>query len=101
MRTYRTLTQLFEGSNTPLGVYLDQQQIEYTLAVDCMVNLYSKGWKSEWEDSDILVKCYTLLIDEHELSAITLAVDNVHQIKNRKIYNILNVVRGWFKWILK
>jgi hypothetical protein len=100
MRQYYTLIQAFTPEYRSLAEYLDSQGIEYTLGADFAQELKEFGYINPSKTSNDLVKKYTVLIDEHELSAIKLSVDGVSIIQNRASVNTLNTARKYFKWFL-
>jgi len=100
MKQYYTLVQAFVPFGRPLGEYLDEQGITYTLGADFSEELKKYGYIDPSGISGKLQKTYKVLIDEHELSAIKLSVDGVDIIQNRSSLKLQNKVRSYFSWIL-
>lgn len=100
MKQYFTLVQAFIPDHRSLGDYLDEQGIEYKLGADRYDELKMFGYYDPNAKYDSILKTFTVLIDEHELSAIKLVVDGVHVVKNRPAVNAHNKVRSYFSWIL-
>lgn len=105
MRQYYTLTQSFAVSSETksLGPYLDSQDIKYNIGLEQAEDLYEFGFRNSvisinaTMNNKALVKKYVVLLEEHELTAIKLCVDGVMVIANRRHYDMLNRVRGYFK----
>lgn len=100
MKQYFTLVQAFIPDHRPLGDYLDEQGIEYKLGADRYDELKMFGYFDPNANSASILKTFTVLIDEHELSAIKLSVDGVHVVQNRSAVKAQNKVRGYFSWFL-
>ena len=106
MKIYYRLTQPYEskliddnsGSNRTLHSYLDEQDIRYSMGADHAADLKKFGLEYNGLNSYHLMRTYTVLLDEHELSAIKLAVDNIQIIKSNFYHLVLNKIRGWFRW---
>lgn len=103
MRKYHTLAQAYSNSesNMSLGEYFSNQGIEYQIGADLASELVKFGFvPGDLDHHDALVKKYTVLIDESELTAIKLSVDGVQIINTSSTNQRLNKVRGWFSWFL-
>jgi len=104
MKQYYTLAQGLSFSvNRTLGDYFDEQDIKYDLGADMVGELKLYGYRpgpAIISNNDI-VKKYVVLLDDHELSAIKLCVDDVQIIKNRSLAKSLNKLRWYFRWFLK
>jgi hypothetical protein len=101
MRKYYTLIQKFhdDAGNRDLTEFLHSNEIEYKISADTATELREFGLRQGSPDD--FYKKYVVLIDEHELSAIQLAVGGVILIKNRSSVNRLNWIRSFFPWLLK
>ena len=100
MKQYYTLVQSFSPDNNKwLGDFLNDQGIEYDLGADFAGELKDLGYKNS--NPAELLKIYTVLIEEHELSAIMLAVGGVTVVRNRPYENTRNKIRNMFRWILR
>jgi len=102
MKQYYTLVQAFSPENDKhLEDFLREQGIDFDLGADIASELKEFGYKElSGAHPMALLKKYTVLIEEHELSAIMLSVGGVTVIRNRPAVNAKNKVRGMFKWIL-
>lgn len=104
MKQYYTLAQGLSFSvNRALGDYFDEQGIKYDIGADMIGELKKYGYRpgpAIITDNEI-VKKYVVLLDDHELSAIKLCVDDVQVIKNRSFAKNLNKLRWWFRWFLR
>jgi hypothetical protein len=89
-----------DSGKEELGPYLTRQGIIFNLGADFNEELKPFGYVPVTKDKE-LKKVYTVLIEEHELTAIMLSVGGVQIIKNRNSINRLNKVRSMFSWILK
>jgi hypothetical protein len=102
MKKYYTLVQIFTPqTDRCLGEYLEEQGIEFELGADFESELLPFGYaKSRLPNGkDELLKKYTILIEDHELSAIMLSVGGVKQVGNRPFVTAKNKLRsclGWF-----
>jgi hypothetical protein len=93
MKQYYTLVQPFlQEHGRDLGLYLAEQNIEYKLSAK-FSNEFSKI-KVEYP-GDPLFKIYRVLLDESELSAITLSVEEFYVVKNSPTLNFVNKVRKY------
>lgn len=104
MRKYFTLVQEFDPSNhgdSELGTYLTNQGIVFQLGADFNYELCPFGYQCPPGSDQQLLKTYTVLIEEHELSAIMLSVGGVQVIQNRNSVNRKNKVRSMFSWFVK
>lgn len=98
MKLHRTLVQPFLlEDNRSLAEYLTTNGISYHISAEFAEDIGLKGSHG----SGILINTYVALIEEHELSAIFLSVDNIHQIKNRRWYDIKNSFRNTFRWLFR
>lgn len=103
MKKYFTLVQEFDPSNhgdSALGTYLTDQGIVFTLGADFNHELSLFGYKCPPGTEQQLLKTYTVLIEEHELSAIMLSVGGIQVIQNRNSVNRKNKVRSMFSWFV-
>ncbi len=104
MKQYFTLTQTFllgNRDNMVLEEYFRGQGIPFDIGAELAGDMRSKGFKIRGDVTDgTLLKRYTVLLDEHELSAISLSVDGVQIVRNTTYIDRKNKVRGWFKWFL-
>jgi len=100
MKQYYTLVQGFHPEHRDLQDYLDEQGIHYKVGADFAEELQRPGQIKLAIDHGTLLKKYTVLIEDHELSAIMLSVDGVHVVDNRNSIKFQNTVRGYFSWIL-
>lgn len=101
MKQYYTLIQEFVPTNErSLSEYLTEQGIEHEVGADFADEFISKNHYLIPNASDKLMSKCTVLIEEHELSAIMLSVGGVTVVNNRPFINTKNKVRGWFKWIV-
>lgn len=100
MKQYYTLVQSFQPTHKNLQDYLEEQGISYTVGADMSEELWEYGFKNPSVQSGVLLKKFTILIDEHELSAIMLSVDDVSVIRNRSGVKVQNKFRSYFSWIL-
>lgn len=99
MKLYYTLVQPFQSEgNRDLGNYLKAQEIKYTIGADTVEELRKYGCKIA--DKKQMMYRYVALIEEHELSAISLSVSDVEIIRNRTEQVLRNKIRGCFKWFL-
>lgn len=101
MKKYHTLVQAFTPqTDRLLDEYLTDQGIEYSLGADLESELkgYSVYPKSH-PMQDRLLKKYTVLIEDHELSAIMLSVGGVVVVDNDKVARIKNTVRDKIGWL--
>lgn len=100
MKKYYTLIQKFndEDGNRDLTDFLHSNDIEYRISADTATELREFGLRQGSPDD--FYKKYVVLIDEHELTAIQLAVGGVILISNRSSVNLLNKVRGMFSWFV-
>lgn len=100
MKMYYTLVQDFTpNGDKDLGLYLLNQDIEYEVGADFAEELRSRGFTGA--ASNRLLRKYTVLIEEHELTAIMLSVTGVAMIRNDKTHSVLNFVRKIIKWVLR
>jgi alcohol dehydrogenase YqhD (iron-dependent ADH family) len=101
VKQYYTLIQSFSPAHDKwLGVYLNDQGIEYDLGADFAGELTFLGYNGIGNPAELLKK-YVVLIEEEELSAIMLSVGGVSVIQNRPYINAKNKIRGMFKWIVR
>jgi len=100
MKQYYTLVQGFQPEHKDLQEYLDEQGIHYKVGADFAGEFSKSGQIKLNVDYNTLLKKYTVLIEDHELSAIMLSVDGVHVVDNRNSIKFQNTVRGYFSWIL-
>lgn len=107
MRQYYTLVQPFVGEGElSLEEYLAESRIQADVGADLASELVEFGFKITSETcsnnvpGDTLLKRYIVLLEEHELTAIKLTLDNVQVLENRPAVELHNKVRGCFKWIL-
>lgn len=99
MKQYYTLIQDFTPANDRnLADYLDEQGIKFHLGAEFSTALKEVGYRPESDANKLMRRC-TVLIDEHELSAIMLSVGGVSVVGNSPTVNLKNKVRGWFKWM--
>lgn len=107
MKYYYTLVQeLFPKDERPLSDYLDSNSIRYKISADFVKNLVDFGYKAPSSNNttfpeDVFLSKYTVLIEEHELSAIQLAVGGVSIIRNRSSVERLNKLRRMLAWFLR
>jgi hypothetical protein len=102
MKLWRTLIQPWRevDLNRTLDNFLGEQGIEYALSADFADELSSFGYKIKLHyRDDRLLKKAVVLIDDHELSAILLSVDDVSVIKNRPWIETKNKFRKLAKWL--
>jgi hypothetical protein len=102
MKKYYTLVQPFVGEGElSLEEYLAESRIEADVGADLAAELVEYGYEKGKEESyGTLLKKYVVLLDEHEIIAIKLALDNVQVLENRPAIDLQNKVRGYFKWFL-
>jgi hypothetical protein len=99
VKQYYTLVQPFQSeANRDLGHYLKSQDIDYTVGADTVEELRKYGCRASW-DIYMMYK-YVVLIEEHELSAISLCISDVDVIRNRSEIDLKNKIRSYFKWFL-
>lgn len=102
MRKYYTLIQSFHHENErDLAEYLVSNKIDFDLGADFASELRPFGFTTtEGKEKDLLKK-FVVLVEEYELSAIQLSVGGVTVIRNRTGVEMLNKLRGCFKWFVK
>ena len=123
MKKYYTLIQPFligKDQDTSLTDFLYDRNIPFHIGgVFGDEQLYSEYYPADWtstasyfkyagnssitfavEDNLNLLRKFVILLDEHELSAIKLSVDNVTIIRNTRYYEFVNKVRSIFKWFI-
>lgn len=100
MKHYYTLIQSFQPEHD-LQAYLDEQGIYYKVGADFAEEFFKPNHGKLMIEHGVLLKKFTVLIEEHELSAIMLSVDGVQVVDNRNSIKFQNTVRGYFSWILK
>jgi hypothetical protein len=103
MRQYYTLVQPFTSEGElALGEYLEQSGITAHIGAEIASELTEYGFdKNRGSGMHMLLKKYVVLLEEHELTAIKLTIDNIQVLENRPAVNLQNKVRGYFKWFLK
>jgi len=100
VKQYYTLIQEFTPVNDRnLCDYLDEQGIKFDIGAEFTTDLKEVGYRPMTIDDKLMRRC-TVLIEEHELSAIMLSVGGVTVVDNKPFINIKNKVRGWFRWML-
>lgn len=101
MKKYHTLVQAFTPeTDRLLGEYLTDQGIEYSLGADLESELTGFSvYPKQHPLQDRLLKKYTVLIEEHELSAIMLSVGGVSVVDNDRSAKIKNAVRTKIGWL--
>jgi hypothetical protein len=106
MKRYYTLVQPFVGKDElSLEAYLAESCIQADVGADLASELVEFGYKNFDEmvakaNGQTLLKKYVVLLEEHELTAIKLAIGNVQVLENRPAIDLQNKVRGCFKWFL-
>jgi hypothetical protein len=99
VKQYYTLIQEFIPTNDRnLCDYLDEQGIQFDVGAEFTTELKEVGYRAITDGDKLMRKC-TVLIEEHELSAIMLSVGGVTVVGNRPFVDMKNKVRGWFKWM--
>jgi len=103
VRLYYTLGQKYvpDESDVDLNTYLIERKIHYTAGADLASELETNSAWIKNNDKDLLIARYTILAEEYELTAISLAVGGVHVLENRSYLNLKNRIRKCFKWMLK
>jgi len=103
MKLWRTLIQPWSGEeiNRTIDTYLDEQGIEHDMSADFADELSQFGTITIHMLGDRLLRKTVVLIDDHELSAIMLSVDQVIVIKNRPWIETKNKFRRLAKWLLR
>jgi len=93
MKLYYTLVQRFcPGDDRDLEEFFLNNKIKFKLSADFAGDLTHDGAYSVYTATEF-VKTYTVLIEEHELSAIMLSVGGVIVVDNRRSFNIKNSMR--------
>lgn len=98
MKQYYTLVEPFREHGRSIGEYLEDNKIDYRLGAEDPRDLKEFGLQDFLDDKDLLVKTYSVLLDEHELSAIRLSVEKMSIIQVRpstRLYNRIRSVIGW------
>lgn len=90
MKHYYTLSQPFSGNERDLSSYFDSINIDYKMGA---------AFDNEHTDGAFL-RTYVVLLEEEDLLAIRLSIDDVRVITNRPYYKLLNKVKDKFKWFL-
>lgn len=106
MRQYYTLIQPYiHVGEVSLEEYLSQSGIKVDIGADLSSELVEYGLKKTDATTDIvddpLLKKYVVLLEEHELTAIKLSINNIQILENRPTVNLHNKMRGCFKWFLR
>lgn len=103
MKQHYTLAQDYiSNANKTIGQYLTEQGIEFQIGADLAGDLvHTSGYINNTDNSSHLVSRYTALLDEHELTAIKMAVDGVQIINNSPYVQRKNKVRGMFSWFVE
>ena len=91
MKHYYTLGQPFSGNERDLSDYFDSLGIEYKMGAD---------YENDRMLDNNFLRTYVVLLDEADLSAIQLSLDDVRVIKSQPYVKLVNKVRDKFKWFL-
>jgi hypothetical protein len=101
MKRYYTLAQYNVGAGDRLIYeYLREQNIPFTMGgnfADEMESAIPQSAIGKFDPNQLVIYL-VLLLEEAELSAISLALPNVVVLKNSRRVEAQNIVEGMFKW---